>query len=85
MSSAYANKFNCSLWIFILLGIIFILAINFCNAKLNNIVDNEYKLFVCFLHTPVHICRDAGGQERETYWHFIYCITVGEHGTKYAF
>ena len=85
MSSAYANTFNCALPIFIILVIIFILCINFCNAKLNNIGDNRYKLFVCFLHTPVCICTYAGGQERELDVHFIYCITVVEHGTKYAF
>ena len=69
ISSAYANTFNCSLPIFILLGIIFILCITFCNVKLNNIGNNGYKIFVCFLHMPVRLCRDAGGQERESYWH----------------
>jgi len=85
MSSAYANIFSCSLAIFISLGMIFVTYINFCNAKLNNIGDNGYKLFVCFLHTHVRMCRDAGGQERESNSHFICCITVLLHGTKYAF
>jgi hypothetical protein len=70
MSSAYANVLNYCLPIFISLGIIFVLCITFCNAKLN-IGDNWYKLFVSFLHTPACICRDAGGQERESYWRFI--------------
>jgi hypothetical protein len=39
MPSAYADIFNCSLLIYILLGTIFMLCITFCNAKLNNIGD----------------------------------------------
>ena len=45
MSSAYANTFTCSLPVLISLGTIFILCINFCNAKLNNIGDRVSPCF----------------------------------------
>ena len=49
MSSAYTNTFICYLPIFMLLGTIFILCINFHNAKLNNTGDIVYHFPIVFL------------------------------------